>query len=59
MAELSLEQLTELAKALGLDLAPDRLEQVLPEVQRLWKQAQRLREALGTSEEPATRFSPK
>ncbi len=58
MAELSLQQLTELAQLLGLDLPPDRLEQVLPEVQRLWKQAQRLREALGTSEEPAMRFVP-
>ncbi len=58
MVELSLQQLTALAKGLGLDLPPDRLEQVLPEVQRLWKQAQRLREALGTSEEPATRFVP-
>ncbi len=58
MVELSLQQLTELAKDLGLDLPPDRLEQVLPEVQRLWKQAQRLREALGTFEEPATRFVP-
>ncbi len=58
MAELSLQQLTALAQLLGLDLSPDRLEQVLPEVQRLWKQAQRLREALGTSEEPATRFVP-
>lgn len=58
MTELSLQQLTELAKVLGLDLPPDRLEQVLPEVQRLWRQAQRLREVLGASEEPATRFVP-
>jgi len=58
MADLSLQQLTELANLLGLALPPDRLELLLPEVQRLRAQAQRLREALPNAEAPATRFVP-
>ncbi len=56
MTASSLPQLKELAQSLGLELTPERLEAVLPEVQRLWAQAARLRAVEVTSDQPATRF---
>ena len=40
--ELSLEDLAALARLLGLDFTPARLEAVLPEVRRLRAQAEQL-----------------
>jgi hypothetical protein len=36
------EDLAAMARALGLDFSPERLEVVLPEVRRLWAQARQL-----------------
>ncbi len=58
MTAPSRQDLTEISRALGLSFTPERLEEVLPEVQRLWHQARRLREVLVGNEEPATRFAP-
>ncbi len=47
------EDLATLARALGLDFAPERLAAALPEVRRLWAQASQLA-ALPLDEPPAT-----
>ncbi len=58
MTAPSRQDLTEISRALALGFTPERLEEVLPEVQRLWHQARQLREVLVSNEEPATRFAP-
>lgn len=55
MAAPTLDELTVMAQALGLPFSAAQLARVLPEVQRLWEQARRLRELRLAAEEPATR----
>lgn len=59
MTDPSLQELAELARSLGLSWSQDRLEAVLPEVQRVRGHARRLRELLARADEPLTRFHPK
>lgn len=54
---LSVEELKAAADALNLPLVADRLEKLLPEVQRLRQQAGRLRGLPLETEEPAARFA--
>ncbi len=58
MGTPSIEELTAIARALALDLSPERLQVLLPEVQRLWEAARRLRELPLESEEFGTRVLP-
>lgn len=53
---LAQEDLAVLAQALGIQLSPDRLAAILPEVQRLQVHARRLRELPLQTEEPAVRL---
>jgi len=59
MSEPSIHDLTEIARSLGFEWSQSRLEDVLPEVQRIWAHARRLRELLARADEPLTRFRPK
>lgn len=59
MSEPSIHDLTEIAKSLGLQWSKSRLEDVLPEVQRIWSHARKLRELLARADEPMTRFHPR
>lgn len=53
----SLSELEAIALAQRLSLSQDRLLAILPEVQRLWEQAQRIRALPLEHEEPAVGFS--
>lgn len=55
---ISVDDLMAAAGALNLPLVADRLEALLPEVQRLRQQAGRLRGLPLETEEPAARFAP-
>ncbi len=57
MPDPTLEELTVLARVRAVHLPAARLARILPEVQRLWEQAGRLREVPLAAEEPATRLS--
>lgn len=54
---LTIQDLEVMADLLGLSLSPERLQRLLPEVQRLREQAARLRELPLDPEEPALRFA--
>lgn len=57
VARLTQHELLAIARSLGLEFSPQRLQQLLPEVQRLREQADRLHEFAQGAEEPATRFN--
>lgn len=59
MSEPTINDLANLARALGVEMSGQRLADVLPEVRRIWAHARRLRELLADADEPAMRFRPR